>query len=341
MHGNDGKFPPPVCRTIDFPAWTDLSQAASNAPEVGRYGLTQVYAPVGGGLVDVVFVHGLNGHPHNTWTSEKSKIFWPAQILPPILNDERARILVYGYDADVTSFTDGVSTDKIHNHAEHLVAELVANRRIRKASERPIIFVAHSLGGLVVKRALIYSSEIRGVHTEHLRSIYVSTFGILFLGTPHKGSDIAEWGSRLEWICSVALPSKLVDTKPQLVDALKKNNETLQVIDRQFIQLMNRFHVYFFHEGKPTNLKGTLKYIVDEESASPTVQDVERASIQADHSHMCKFESDAAPGFDLVAEGIQRYADEAPKIIMGRWDEEKKARLASKQATVEELIPGT
>lgn len=315
--------------------------AASAAPQVSRYGLTQVYAPIGGGLVDVVFVHGLNGKPDHTWTSERSKIFWPAQLLPPILNDERARILVYGYDADVTSFTDGVSTDKIHNHAEHLVAELVANRRIRKASERPIIFVAHSLGGLVVKRALIYSSEIRGIYTEHLRSIYVSTFGILFLGTPHKGSDVAEWGSRLEWICSVALPSKLVDTQPQLVDALKKNNETLQNIDRQFIQLMNRFHVYFFHEGKPTNLKGTLKYIVDEVSASPTVQDVERASIQADHSHMCKFESDGAPGFDLVAEGIQRYAGEAPAIISGRWDEEKKARLAQKQAAVEELIPGS
>lgn len=248
--------------------------------------------------------------------------------------------MVYGYDADVTSFTDSVSTDKNHNHAKHLVAELVANRRIRKASERPIIFVAHSLGGLVVKRALIYLSEICGIYTKHLRSIYVSTFGILFLGNPHKGSDIAEWGSRLEWICSVALPSKLVDTQPQLVDALKKNNETLQNIDRQFIQLMNRFHVYFFHEGKPTNLKRTLKYIVDEESASLTVQDIERASIQADHSHMCKFESDAAPDFDLVAEGIQQYSSEVPAVIGRRWNEERKARLVQKQAAVEEMLLG-
>lgn len=96
---------------------------------VNRYGLTEVYKPAPA-TVDVVFVHGLNGDPHNTWTSEKSKTFWPAQLLPPILEEERARILVYGYDADVTSFTDGVSRDKIHNHAEHLVAELAANRRV-------------------------------------------------------------------------------------------------------------------------------------------------------------------------------------------------------------------
>jgi len=317
-------------------------QAQPGRPEhpVSRYGLTQVHAPQGGGQVDVVFVHGLNGDPHNTWTAEKSKIFWPEQLLPLVLEEERARILVYGYDADVTSFTDGASRDKIHNHAEHLIAELAANRRIRKATERPIIFVAHSLGGLVVKRALIYSSEIRGNYTEHLRSVFVSTYGILFLGTPHKGSDLAKWGSRLEAICSAVMPTKAIDSNDNLVKALKSNNETLQNIDRQFIQLISRFHVYFFHEGKPTDLKTKKDFIVDEDSASPTIQDVERAVIQADHSHMCKFEDDGAPGFDLVAEGIQRYAGEAPATIASRWESEKASRMAKKKAEVEEILPG-
>ncbi|KAL8670680.1 MAG: hypothetical protein Q9168_004801, partial [Polycauliona sp. 1 TL-2023] len=314
------------------------SNSSGQPIPVNRFGLTEVYSPTPTKPeVDVVFVHGLNGDPHNTWTSERTNIFWPAQILPPILEEEKARVLVYGYDADVTSFTDGASRDKIHNHAEHLVAELVANRRIRKASARPIIWVAHSLGGLVVKRALIYSADIRGIKTEHLRSIFVSTYGILFLGTPHHGSDIAQWGNRLEWICSVMLPKKVMDSQPQLIDALKTNNETLQNIDRQFIQILNRFHIYFFHEGKPTNLKGTLKFIVDETSASPTVQDVERAVIQADHSHMCKFENESAPGFDLVAEGIQRYAEDAPARIKRNWDAENQERTTARQAEVVEI----
>lgn len=258
-----------------------------------------------------------------------------------MVEEEKARILVYGYDANVFSFTDGVAKDKIHNHAEQLVAELSANRSKPKATERPIIFVAHSLGGLVVKRALNYSSGIRGHKTEHLRSIFVSTYGILFLGTPHLGSNIAEWGSRLESICGAIPPSKMVDIQPQLVNALKTNSETLQTIDRDFIQLVSRFHIYFFHEGKPTKLKGASKYIVNEESASPNIQDVERASIQQDHSHMCKFENNNAPGFHLITEGIQRYASQALKTIPSRWNTDNAEQLKVKEGEVEERLAGT
>lgn len=97
--------------------------------------------------------------------------------------------------------------------------------------------------------------------TEHLRSIFVSTYGILFLGTPHKGSNLAAWGSRLERICGAVLPKKVLDSSPGLINALKSNNETLQNIDRQFMQIMPRYHVYFFHEGKPTDLKATRAFV--------------------------------------------------------------------------------
>ena len=190
----------------------------------------------------------------------------------------------------------------------------------------------------MVKRALIYSSAVRGHKTEHLRSIFVSTYGILFLGTPHKGSDVADWGSGLESVCSAILPRKLIDTQPQLVNALKTDNETLQNIDREFIQLASSFHIYFFHEGKPTNLKGTLRYIVNEESASPNIQDVERASIQQDHSHMCKFENDSAPGFDLVTEAIQRYASQALGTIDSRWNADDAEQQKRKEAEARELL---
>ena len=316
----------------------NMTTRIPQAHEIKRFGLTEVYRPTSDEAVDIVFVHGLNGHPYHTWTSEEYKIYWPAQLLPPVIEKEKAGILVYGYDADVFAFTDGVSNDKIQNHAEHLTAELFANRRRRNATERPVIFVAHSLGGLVVKRALIYSSEIRGNHTEHLRSIFVSTYGILFLGTPHQGSDIAKWGSKLEKICDAVMPNEMINSQSELINALRIKNETLLNIDRQFIQLCSKFRIYFFHEATPTSLNGTSQYIVDEESASSNIQDVERAGIQRDHFHMCKFENDDSPGFSLIAEGIQRYAIDAPKIVSSRWHSERAEQRLRKEAEAEELL---
>ena len=251
---------------------------------------------------------------------------------------KKARILVYGYDADVASFKGGTSKDKIHNHAETLVQRLSANRSLEDATERPIIFICHSLGGLVVKRALGYSVNVTNPNLEQQRSIYVSTFGIIFLGTPHHGSDLARWGSLLQSIASIA-PKRILDTSPQLVEALKSQSETLQNINRYFEQIMDRFHMLFCHEGKPTDVKGTRQFIVDEESAAPGFAIGERMVIEADHSHMCKFATKRSPGYEGVAEAVKRYAMEAPDTIQRRWLDEKDARGHVLQARAFEMMP--
>jgi hypothetical protein len=213
--------------------------------------------------------------------------------------------------------------------------------QLKKALERPIIFICHSLGGLVVKRCLIHCKNVRHAHTERLRSIYVSTYGILFLGTPHNGSDLAKWGTLLQHICSAVLPKKFFDTSPQLIEALKSNNETLQNINRLFIPIIDRFHVYMFHESKPMDFKGTRSLVVDEDSAAPDIDGVERMGIERDHSHMCKFEDENAPGYDVVAEAVQRYADAAPRLIKQRWEEEKRIREFERQGAAREMLNGT
>ena len=70
---------------------------------------------------------------------------------------------------------------------------------------------------------------------------------------------------------------------------------------------------------KPTKLANGWRYIVDEVSAAPVTQDVERAGIQQDHIHMCTFEDDGTPGFVLVTEAIQRYATDSMESIQQRW----------------------
>ncbi|RMD42293.1 hypothetical protein DV735_g2857, partial [Chaetothyriales sp. CBS 134920] len=290
------------------------------AQRVSQFGLTEVFSHPDP-QVDVVLVHGLNGGPYSTWATHKPEVFWPVDLLPRMLEEQRCRILTYGYDATVAAFTDGTI-------------------QLKKAAERPIIFICHSLGGLVVKRALIYSRASRHQNLELHRSVYVATYGIIFLGTPHTGSDLAKWGLLLERISSAMMPKKLFDSSSQLVKALKTQNETLQNINRLFTEIHGRFRIYFFHEGKPMDLMGTRAFVVDETSAAPEMEGVERMVIERDYSNMCKFERENTAGFDILAEAVMRYAEDAPKLIQSRWREEKRIRDLERQEMAKEVLGG-
>ena len=165
---------------------------------------------------------------------------------------------------------------------------------------------------------------------------------MIFLGTPHSGSDKRCWAGYLEQICYAAVSKQCIDNQPRLFESLERNSETLVNIDRSFAHLIGDIHLFYFHEGQPTDNQGTKTFvgvpatsqmiltknfqIVDEGSAAPTASNVERAVIQADHLHMCKFEHDSSPGYELISESTQRYAQEAPEHIQAAWAREKKVR---------------
>jgi hypothetical protein len=102
----------------------------------------------------LVFVHGLGGHPVNTWTSVKAplassgffgrfrsqperaeqssatnsskKVFWPKDLLPSAIPN--VRVLVYGYDSDPVGFLGAVNRTNVYHHATDMLAAL-ANER--------------------------------------------------------------------------------------------------------------------------------------------------------------------------------------------------------------------
>ena len=50
----------------------------------------------------IVFIHGLTGDRESTWTVKGAAAGWPESLLPNDL--PQARIILYGYDADVVNF---------------------------------------------------------------------------------------------------------------------------------------------------------------------------------------------------------------------------------------------
>jgi protein SERAC1 len=77
-------------------------------------------------------------------------VFWPADFLPQIC--KKARILTFGYDTKITKFTSGpTNTNSIFSHGKDFLFSL--GREYVK--DRPMIFIAHSLGGILVKEVNI------------------------------------------------------------------------------------------------------------------------------------------------------------------------------------------
>lgn len=96
----------------------------------------------------IVAVHGLNPlntefHAEHTWTADGK--LWLRDFLPKDLPN--ARVLLFGYNSNVAFET---SIAGVREQALNLLNRLKLKRG--DAVDRPIIFVAHSLGGIVVKR---------------------------------------------------------------------------------------------------------------------------------------------------------------------------------------------
>jgi hypothetical protein len=67
----------------------------------GPLGLTTLYAP-DQGVVDIIFVHGLNGGSFSTWTKGGASLFWPKEWLK---NDDAfsdVRIHTFGYSSGIS-----------------------------------------------------------------------------------------------------------------------------------------------------------------------------------------------------------------------------------------------
>jgi hypothetical protein len=143
---------------------------------------------------------------------------------------------------------------------------------------RPIVFIVHSLGGLLIKAALRKSSDMAGGNGS---SLIESTAGVVFLATPHTGSSFAS-------------AAKLINAYFKL----KFSKMTLE-LERDSL-FLDEFNDWYKSNAVSNGVKTAAYYemvkylnkaqIVTKQSANPNVHDCFPIPVNSNHTDICKFD---------------------------------------------------
>ena len=261
--------------------------------------------------IDICFIHGLTGDRDSTWTAHGQSIPWPKTLLPPKL--EKSRIFTYGYDAYIVGKATAGS-GRLIDHATNLLHDLTMDRAGCNASTRPLVFIAHSLGGLVCKEAILLS---RNNPERHLRSIFDCLKGIIFMGTPHRGSWMADWAK-----IPVSALGLMKSTNKSLLATLETDNQQLESVQVRFWSMVRelredgrRLEVTCFFEERPLPIVGI---VVSKESA--TLEGYNSITIHADHMDMARFASAEDNGFKRFVGELVRWESQVRHLHASQTD---------------------
>lgn len=117
---------------------------------------------------------------------------------------------------------------------------------------RPVVWVCHSMGGLIVKGIL---NQALADKDEKVQDIAKNTRGIIFLGTPHKGSAIAKYSNQAQ----VLWPTiEVKDMEENSKDLLKLNKEFLENI----MKLNTPIEITSIAEGSSMKVFQNIKMVV-------------------------------------------------------------------------------
>jgi hypothetical protein len=137
-----------------------------------------------------------------------------------------------------------VSQNTVYDISWDFLVALEAERRFE--SSRPVLFIAHSLGGIIVKEMLRRSSACH-VGQAHLRNVFDSTTGIIFFGTPHGGADPRGF---LQHIIQAVVKTAGVRVNQQIVNTLLPSSERLRELRDEFSPMAHEQHwsIHSFQE---------------------------------------------------------------------------------------------
>ena len=221
-------------------------------------------------LADVVFVHGMDGDATTTWhPPDKPRDYWPKWV-----GDDHPQVGVWslGYDAHAMKWS-GQSMP-----LTDLAKEVLELLRLHDFGARPTVFVTHSLGGLLVKSML---KEAWNSAQEPSLRIMRSVQAVVFIATPHAGSNLANWTKYF----------RAITRRTELIKHLTKHNERLGELATWYRDHVDQLEIKTLAYYETQTTRGVM--VVDRASADPQLAGVKPIPQATDHIMICKPKSKA------------------------------------------------
>ncbi|KAI9666161.1 MAG: hypothetical protein M1821_004096 [Bathelium mastoideum] len=281
-------------------------------------GLKELYSPeadASATTIDVVAIHGLGAHPDDTWSKNGANWLSDQEMLPAVIPE--ARILRYGYES--AWFGPDAMRQRVSTVAKRLL--LTLRRKRKDCPFRPLIFIAHCFGGLVVLKALLDAKE----DEDEWPGLFKSITGLVFFGTPFRGAEGLEQSEILEAALQDYGPDQI---QGDVLQILQAGNEFLQELVDKFGKTRSQAHksqIACFYELKSSNVgaivgkQQRIRFVVNETSGCLDLSEsTEKYSLSRTHFNMNKFGKPTGEDFQTVHEVIEKMAKEAPKIVLAR-----------------------
>ena len=255
-------------------------------------GLHVLYAPADR-AVDIIFIHGLGGTSLRTWCRDRDlDNLWPRLWLHQEIPD--ARILTFGYNAHFSSRKEQTFLTISDFAADLLFRMKYGENGVERLGQVPIIVVAHSMGGLVFKKAYI-----QGYMNDEYRDIVSSVKAVLFLSTPHKGTDLADTLNK------VLASSMFGHTPKYYVSELARKSPSIDELNEAFRHHASKLQIFSFYETQSTPVGPMSVLIVDKSSSIMGYPNETKQPLNANHHNVCKFASVDDPDYAAVVGALR------------------------------------
>ncbi|KAI5845839.1 hypothetical protein DFP73DRAFT_476894 [Morchella snyderi] len=274
------------------------------------FGLTQLYPTKSDDITaDIIAVTGLAGHAFGSWRGKGNLgRMWLRDFLSVDLPN--CRTLTYGYDSRLRS----AGVHQIRDYSRGFLEELKKARISEEERERPIIFIGHSFGGIIVAQSLVRSKECNPRDDPAVYAIHQATRGVIFYGTPHRGFLVDD-------ILGMLNPQENSE-RVKLVNSINKNSDLLHSELERFVDLAMQLRIVSFYERlqtrRPvlgaTGFARTGEYVttVDTDSALLNLGAAieKKIPVDADHTEIVKFKNKQNQAYSSTLFYLQEFEKE-------------------------------